>query len=272
MTTNRYFITTKLLNTKGFLFLLPLIAILAVAGCSTAPKEDITKRQSAEYFYDKARAALENRQYRDAIDYYETIEARFPYAEFTKKAQIEVIYAYFKANQYTACYASADRYIRLYPQDENVDYAYYMKGQANYMAEQTFIRRLMPIDPSKRDPGKMRESFENFSELAKRFPESPYAADARKRMLYIRNLLAQHEVGVAQFYLERGAFVAAANRAKYVIKHFHKTPSVPDAMAIQVAAYEELELSELANSTLELMRTNYPQHDATERAEKALAG
>ncbi len=154
--------------------------------------------------------------------------------------------------------AAADRFIRLYPDDENIDYAYYMKGLAFYTEDASFLGRFLPTDPSKRDPGNARESFTDFAQLVTRFPNSPYSADARARMIYLRNLLANYEINVAEFYIERQAFLSALNRARYVVENYQEAPAVPRAMEIMTEMYLRLGLNDLADNSLAILKKNYP--------------
>jgi outer membrane protein assembly factor BamD len=150
----------------------------------------------------------------------------------------------------------------LHPQHPNVDYAYYMKGLSSFVEGQGLFERYMPTDLTKRDPGAARQSFADFSQLVTRYPDSMYAADARKRMIYLRNLLARYEVHVANYYFLRGAYLAAANRGRYVVENFQRTPAVPDALAVMVQAYKLLGMDDLANDALITLRSNYPTYPA----------
>jgi len=146
-----------------------------------------------------------------------------------------------------------------------VDYAFYMKGLAGYAREQDIFDRFMRSDVTKRDISYARASFSDFAQLLARFPDSPYAADARARMVHLRNQLARHEIHVANYYFKRGAYLAAANRGRYVVENFQKTTAVPDALAVMVQAYILLGLEDLAQSTQEVLALNYPQHPAVGR-------
>jgi outer membrane protein assembly factor BamD len=159
-----------------------------------------------------------------------------------------------------AARSAADRFIRLHPTHPNVDYAYYLKGMVSYEQDKNFLASIIPMDPSTRDPGAARESFQDFSQLIRRFPNSEYAPDAQQRMKYLRNLLATAEIHVARYYIKRGAYVAAANRGRYVLENFQGAVAVPDALAIMVEAYQLLEMNDLADQALLVLNTNYPEH------------
>ena len=158
--------------------------------------------------------------------------------------------------------AAADRFIRLHPRHPNVDYAYYLKGLASFDEDNNFLAKLFPMDPSTRDPGAARDSFGDFAQLIRRFPNSEYSPDAQKRMQYLKNLLAASEVNVARYYIFRGAYVAAANRGRYVFENLQGTGSVPDALAIMVEAYRLLGMDKLADDALLVLSTNFPEHNS----------
>src|SRR5690606_3450547 len=184
----------------------------------------------------------------------------FPFGTYADQAQLELIYAYYMAGNADAAIATANRFIRLHPQHRNVDYAHYMMGVAAYDKDQGMFQRILPLDMTRRDVGPARESLTYFSQLLNRFPDSPYAPDARKRMLFLRNVLSRYEIHVANYYLKRGAYVAATNRGRYVLENFPQTPATPDALAVMVQGYKLLQMPEAAEQMLAILRTNYPNH------------
>ncbi len=163
-----------------------------------------------------------------------------------------------------AARSSAERFIRLHPQHPNVDYAYYLKGLASFDQDRGLLARFLPLDMTKRDPGAARDSFNEFAQLTTRYPNSRYAPDAKARMVYLRNLLAANEIHVAHYYLKRQAYVAAANRGRYVVENFQGTPSVGDGLAVMTEAYQRLKLDDLAASSLQTLTLNYPEHASLE--------
>ncbi|MGI0025797.1 MAG: outer membrane protein assembly factor BamD, partial [Nitrososphaera sp.] len=185
---------------------------------------------------------------------------RYPFGDFSKQAQLDLAYAYYKTEESASAIAACDRFIKLYPTSPHVDYAYYLKGLANFNQGKGLAQRYLPSDLSQRDPGASLQAFRDFTELTKHFPNSRYIRDVRKRMMYLRNILAQHEVNVANFYLWRGAFLAAANRALYVVENYQQAPAMPEALALLVRAYKALQLEELAADTLRVLERNYPNH------------
>ena len=223
-------------------------------------KPDKTRDWSAERLYREAKNALAGHDYETAIDYYEKLESRYPFGPLAQQAQMEVAYAYYKDEQTASAIAAADRFIKLYPDHPNVDYAYYLKGLVSFNQGKGLFDRYLPIDESERDPGSAMAAFQDFSDLVSRFPDSKYSEDARQRMLYLRNNLAKHEVHVADWYMRRGAYLAAANRAKYVIENYPRAPAVPEALVMMVKAYRTLELDDLAADALRVLQLNYPDH------------
>lgn len=221
--------------------------------------DDETKNWSAQKFYTEAKAALNGGDYEQAVKYYEGLEARYPFGRYALQSQLDVAYAHYKNDEPESALAAADRFIKLNPQNPHVDYAYYLKGIVNYNRKLGLLSRYIPTDPSQRDPGAAKDSFQDFGELLRLYPKSKYAPDARQRMLYLRDNLAKNEVHVARFYMRRGAYLAAANRAKYVLEHYSHSTAADDALEIMVDAYGRLGMGELqadAQRVLELNRAN----------------
>ena len=211
-------------------------------------------------FYERALDQLNGQNFRAAISTYQALESRFPFGRYAEQAQIEIVYAYYRNDDMEAARAAADRFIRLHPDSENIDYAYYMKGLSSFTDGGGIFNRFLPIDHTKRDPGSAQESFTDFAQLLALYPDSAYAGDARARMIYLRNNLARYEIHVAEYYTERRAYIAALRRAQYVVENFQGTPAVADGMAIMVECYLRLGLNELADTSLALLKENYPQH------------
>lgn len=235
--------------------------LLTVSACSWLPEEeDPTRGWSASRIYNEAHTALQKEDYETAVKYFELLEARYPFGRYAQQAQLEIAYTYYKYNEPDSAIAAAERFIRLHPRHPHVDYAYYLKGLVNFNRDSSFLERIFPQDPSTRDPGSTRQAFFDFVELVKRFPDSKYAEDARKRSLYLRNNLAHHEVHVANYYMRRQAYVAAVNRAKYVLEHYDQATATPDALVVMIQAYEKLDMQELAQDARRVLSLNYPDH------------
>lgn len=242
-----------------FRLLAALFMAATLAGCGIFDsKTDATAGWSANKLYTEAREAQSEGAWDRAAQYYEKLEARYPYGRFAQQAQLELGYVYWKGGEPGSALAAADRFIKLHPNHPAVDYAYYLKGLINFNEDLGFAGYVSSQDPTERDPKAARESFDAFRELVTRFPDSKYTPDAILRMNYLVNAMASHEVHVAYYYLMRGAYVAAANRAQYAIKVYPESPSVEEALAILVAAYDKLEMTELRDDADRVLRKNYP--------------
>ncbi len=235
-----------------------LLIALILTACSGT--DEIDPNLSEAELYQKSQESMEKGRYDKAIDHLQAMESRYPFGTYSDQSQLDIIYAYFKHYEHEATYAAAERFIRLHPQHPRVDYAYYMKGLSSFTEGQGLLERFMPTDMSKRDPGASRRSFADFSELLTRYPNSEYSPDARRRMVYLRNLLARYEIHAANYLFKRGAFLAAANRGRYVLENFQETPAVPDALAVMIQAYHLLGLDDLSSKSLAVLQANYPDY------------
>ena len=241
---------------------------LSLQGCGTlkelfssdsnSSNEDEYADWTAEKFRTQARTAVDAGNYEKAIKLYEALESRYPFGEESAQTQLDIAYAYFKNNDPDSAIAAADRFIKMNPRTPGVDYAYYLKGLVNYNRGIGFIDRFLPTDTSQRDPGTARDALKNFEELIRRFPQSKYVADARQRMIALKNNLAMYEVHVARYYMKRKAYVAAADRASTVIEKYQRTTAVPYALQVLQEAYTNLELADLASDTQRVYDLNYP--------------
>ena len=245
-------------------FSLGIIAASLLLGACSSNEPRQPQGLSEQDFYAAAQKQLRSSQWEFAIQNLQALEENFPFGAYAEQAQLELIYAYYKNFEHEAASAAADRFIRLHPQHRNVDYAYYMKGLASFTEGNSLFERFVPTDLTQRDPGLARESFAHFSQLLARFPNSPYAPDAKKRMIYLRNLLARYEIHVANYYFRRGAYVAATNRSRFVVENFQQTPAVPDALAVMAQGYYLLGMQDLSDGTVQVLRSNYPNHPALE--------
>jgi len=235
---------------------------LLLSGCgwfqSLQGENDETAGWSAQRLYSEAKSAMNEGSWATAVKYFEKLEARYPFGRFAQQAQLEIAYAYYRDNEPASAVAACDRFIKLHPNHPNVDYAYYLKGVVNFYEDQNILTQFAAQDPTERDPQSARESFAAFKELATRYPDSKYTPDALARMKYLVNALASHEVHVAQWYMKRGAYVAAANRASYAVKTYPEAPATEDALALMVRAYGQMGLDDLRDDTLRVLKTNFP--------------
>jgi outer membrane protein assembly factor BamD len=247
-------------------YILILILGLTLYGCSGNDElPDIAADTGEQQMYEEAQRHLSNENFDLAVRQLQLLESRYPFGNYAEQAQLELIYAHYNAYEHEAAVEAADRFIRLHPQHPNADYAYYMKGLAAYTAGADILQRFTPTDDTKRDTSQAREAFAEFSQLLARYPDSPYAADARARMVYLRNQLARHEINVANYYFRRGAFMAAANRGRYVVENFQRTPAVPDGLAVMAQGYILLGLDDLAQDSIDVLALNYPEHPSLDK-------
>ena len=236
-----------------------IILNLGLSGCGLLPDvSDETAGWSAQRLYSEAKDNLNDGDYERAIKLYETLEARYPYGRYAQQAQLEIAYAYYKDQEPISAIAACDRFIKLHPNHTNVDYAYYLKGLANFTEDQSLLSQFSNQDMSERDPKAARESFVAFKELVTRFPDSKYAEDSQARMKYLVNAISANEVHVAKYYLKREAYVAAANRAKSVVINYPETPAIEEALAVMVVAYDKLGIHDLRDDALRVLQLNFP--------------
>ncbi|MFC4159524.1 outer membrane protein assembly factor BamD [Chitinimonas lacunae] len=240
-----------------------LVAGLLLAGCSTIGKPEEPKTASAEEMYREAQQELSEGNYASAVKRFEALSARYPYGRYAQQAELEIAYANYKDQEPTLALAAVDRFIKQYPAHPSVDYAYYLKGLINFLEDRTLFAAISRQDLSERDPRAARESFEAFRDLITRFPNSRYAEDARDRLAFLVTALADHELHVARYYYKRGAYLAAANRAKVVLENYSHTDRVERALVMMSAAYDKLGMNELRDDSRRVLEKNYPNSKLT---------
>ena len=234
--------------------------LLTLSACSSLPDQnDPYKSLSAEELYKEAKENLEKEHYETAIKKFEALQSRFPYGRYAQQSLLEVAYAYYRQNEPEPAISAAERFIKQYPNHPNVDYAYYVKGLANFGGEKGLLVSLGGQDPSERDPKASQDSFEAFKDLVTRFPDSKYAPDSRVRMQYLINSLAKYEIHVASYYQRRGAHISAVNRAKEVLTRYPNSPFTRDALQILVKGYEAMGMKQLRDDAQRVLDMNFPQ-------------
>lgn len=244
------------------------VSAFILSGCAINPDEqDDISQWSAKKLYQEAKSAMDANDYETAIKDLETLEAKYPFGEYTEQAQLDTAYAYYKFEEPDSAIAAADRFIKLHPRHSHVDYAYYLRGIASESKKDDLLNQFLSQDDSLRDPASTRKAYDYFAELVNKFPNSRYLPDAIKRMGYLRNELAMHEIHVADFYLGRNAYIAAINRAKYVVENYPTTPASRLAVQILVKGYEELGMDELAKDARRVMELN-PLPDSVQEEQK----
>jgi len=232
---------------------------LSLAACGPVDDVDITADWSVEQFYNEARSELARENYLTAIEYYETLESRYPFGKYATQAQIDVAYAYYKFNEPDSAITALDRFIKLHPRHKSVDYAYYLKGLANFGRGGTILDALAERDLSTFDKNLLLTAYNDFNLLLQRFPSSRYALDAKKRMIYLRDELARSDYQTASYYASREAWVAVANRTKFILHNYQGSSVIRSTLALQLQAYQQLGMDELAQDTQRIIDLNYNQ-------------
>ena len=240
-----------------WLRLIPLLAVLFTLGCATTT-DDESSKLSANDLYKKAKEAMASADFETAIDTFEKLEARFPFGKYAQQAQLEIAYAYYKFDEPDSAITAADRFISNNPGNPHLDYAYYLKGLVNYTRGMSIVDRVAQREPSERDTRALRDAFSDFTTLVQKFPDSRYAEDSKKRLVFLHNQLADYEIKVARYYMHRKAWVAAANRARYVIENYQRTPAAREALQVLVKAYKRMGMDDLANDARRVLERNTP--------------
>jgi outer membrane protein assembly factor BamD len=245
---------------------LAVFLLLTLTACSLlgskSDADSAGKTASAEVMYNDAKNKLNDGGYDEAIKQFESLQSHYPYGRYAQQAQLEIAYAYYRQNEAESSIAAADSFIKQYPNNPHVDYAYYVKGLANFNADIGLFGLTFGEDPTERDPKAAQDSFAAFKDLVTRFPSSRYAPDSRVRMQYLLDALAKYEIHVARYYLRRGANIAAVNRAKEVLTQYPNTPAIHDALLILVQGYNALGMTELRDDALRVLDLNFPESGA----------
>lgn len=236
-----------------------LLLALALAGCGMfTDKQENRKDWTAAEYYKAAKEEFDNQSWDAAIKLYEALESKFPFGRFAQQAQLDVAYAYYKQGESAQSLAALDKFIKLHPNHQNLDYALYLRALVNFKEDLGPLTRFASQDLADRDPKAARESFEGFKELTNRFPQSRYAPDSRERMAYLVEALARHEIRVARYYLSRGAYLAAANRAQDALKRYPTSPIQKEALDVIIESYDRMGLPELRDDARKVLAKNFP--------------
>lgn len=245
---------------SGFYRLRVLLIAIVLVLCGCASEQEVYNKMDAQQIYEQGKAAALRKNYQQAIKDFDALEARFPYGEYTDKAQLALIHAYANSDDDGAALAAADRFIRVHPRHPNVDFAYYMKGVIYFDENFSLAFRNLPLDRSMRTSTHAQEAFDSFKLLLEKFPNSIYAADARKRMILLREQLSDHELHITRFYVAQGADLAAANRAAYLLNQFPQTTPTKEALQIMVKSYQDMGMTQQAHAAQEMLRLNFPEN------------
>jgi outer membrane protein assembly factor BamD len=258
MTTTNRQSATKLLS-----LLLTIVLMPTISGC-LFKKDPDEGMSGAQQFYDRASKALAGGDYDNAIRYYETLEARYPFSNQARQGQLDLIYAYYRNRQPESVVDAAQQFERENPTHPRVDYTLYMRGMALFSGEKSGFHKLFRVDLSKRPPKDARDSYSAFAELIRRYPDSRYAPDARQRMVFLRNRVAEHENHIAHYYYERGAYAAALSRATYTLQVFDGAPTSPETLRIMVESYRKLGMYDLADDAERILVASFPDAEKPE--------
>ena len=237
-----------------------MFALLLAACSGKGDLSDPTRNLSEAELYREAREALDDNDFETAIDYYGKLGARFPFGEYAQQGQLDLVYAYYRFDEAESALEEADRFIEFNPRHPEAAYAYYIKGLVNYNRRLGWFDRFVQTDRAERDTTELAVAFGDFTTLVEQFPDSRYTAESTERMLELRETLARHELVVAEYYLGRKAWVAAAKRAENVVSRFPDSPLARRALGVMVVAYREMGLDKLAADSLRVLRANYPDH------------
>jgi outer membrane protein assembly factor BamD len=238
--------------------LILIISAGLLGACSSADPYADLQGLSAEQLFANGEQALAKKRFRQAVRFYEYLEATYPFSAYAEQAHRNLIYSYYENREPTAAASSAERFIRLYPTSQYVDYAYYMKGVANFEYDRGILFRAAPLDVSKRDMSGQLQAYRDFVALIQRFPNSKYAPAARQYLIYIRNLLAKRELEIGEMYYGQELYVAAANRASYVVENYSQAPETEEALVLLVKANRKLGLTTAADEAYAMLQRNYP--------------
>tara|TARA_B110000908_G_scaffold171127_1_gene232815 strand:+ start:4834 stop:5592 length:759 start_codon:yes stop_codon:yes gene_type:complete len=238
-----------------------LVLSLSLVGCSSSDEEiDKVPDRSAQALFVDAREALDNGLYQKSIQILSAIDSRFPFGPISHQVQLDLIYAYYKSGNSDQGIALTNRFLKLNPNNQNIDYVYYMRALINDSMETHLFQDLAGIDRSDRDPTSAREAFNDFKKINDTYPNSKYAADSRKRMIKIKSRLAKYELSVARYYIKREAFASAANRGRYIVEYFSPSHEVEEALEIMIKSYKELGLEDLKRNAMQVLAANYPDN------------
>lgn len=246
-----------------------LVIVLLATACSSKKNEKpkVPDKPASE-LYAQAQKELQEASFEKATDVLEALDNRYPFGPHSQQVQLDLIYAYYKRDDSALALANIDRFMRLNPTNSNLDYLYYLRGLTYMALDKQFFQNLFRVDRSNRDPSEVLKAFKDFTHLIEYYPESPYAKDARLRLIFIKDKLARYEISIAQWYIKRKAYIAAINRAKIVLNNYPDTKLVEPALEIMIEGYDALDLKEPKANALAVLKLNYPKNATVKRAER----
>ncbi|HEY3487115.1 MAG TPA: outer membrane protein assembly factor BamD [Gammaproteobacteria bacterium] len=237
-----------------------VLLALMLGGCAEKDPDALTANDDAKHLYQRATKALKGMQFDSAIQYFQILESRYPFSPYALQAQLDLAYSYYLHDKPEEAISEAERFIRFNPTHANVDYAYYIKALANFKQDTGPLERWVPRNSADYNQKPLQDAFNDFAVLLKKFPDSKYAEDSRKRMIFLKHKMAENEIHVAQYYLRREAWVAAVSRANYVLRYFYDTPYNEEALVIMAKSYRALKLPEPEQNALKTLRLNFPDN------------
>ncbi len=248
-----------MINLIGKRALVLTLSLSFLAACSSAPEQEDIERvpnKSAQALYEDAKQTLDSGLYARAIELLSALDSRYPFGPFSKQVQMDLVFAYYQSGNTEQALATIDRFIRLNPNHKDLDYMYYMRGLSNIRADENAFQEYFGIDRADRDANRTRIAFGDLSTLVNKYPQSRYAPEAKKRMVWLLNKMARNELKVASYYYEREAYLAAANRAKYVVEHFSQSSYLDEALEVMAKSYDKLGLKDLAKNARQTLALN----------------
>jgi outer membrane protein assembly factor BamD len=259
-------------TTRRALLLVPLCLTILLTACETGSRGEFQRlsKYPPAQLYDRGRRALRAHDYTSAVANYEALTARYPFTAEARQGRLDVIFAYYKLDEKESARDAADTFIKENPQHKHIDYAYYLKGLIDFERTPLKLELWLGGDPTARPPQTAADSIESMRTVIEKYPKSIYANDARRRMIYMRNRLADYQLRVADYYLRRGAWVAAAQRARQAIEEYDGSPAVKDALRILIVCYKELDYAELADNTRKVFQQNFPGESSDVRVKRGV--
>lgn len=255
-----------------------MVAVLLISGCASdgptllnpfaSNQERQLEKLSAVELYRSGRASLDSGDANAALEFFGRLESKYPFSRYSTQAQLESIYAHYRAFNNEKALLAASRFLKEYPRHPDIDYVFYLRGVIYQESIDQSLEALLKIDSTERSPQAARQAFEAFALLVQRYPTSPYSTDARQRMIWLRNRLASYELHIAEYYLRRRAFVAASRRCQTILEKYQGTDALPRALEIMETSYSELGLSELANNAKAIRQHNFPEGTQIARSDE----
>lgn len=250
------------LKTLYYIAFLPMMSII-VACSNIETRQQKLRKLTADQLIQNGKQELESKQYNTAIEHFDILQARFPQGAYAQQAKLEKIFTLYADRKSDEALKEADQFIKLYPDHAHVDYVWYMRGVVNFDRARSIIDRYLPPDQSQIDSQQLRQSLADFEKLVQKYPDSNYVEDAKLRIAYLNNILAKSELHIANYYMRRKAYVAAANRAQFVLDNYPQTAAAKDALITQIIAYDALKLTQQKQDRIDILKLNYPNDPRT---------